>query len=72
MSLATASLPSDPDELRAFAVALQAEVYAKTLHIDKLKTELAALRRARFGRSSEKLDRAIERVELAVSDLEEN
>ena len=83
MSLATASLPSDPDELRAFAAALQgeikreiaardAEIYAKTLHIEKLKAELAALRRARFGRSSEKLDRTIEQLELAISDLEES
>ncbi|MGL4941008.1 MAG: hypothetical protein ACRC44_06630 [Bifidobacterium asteroides] len=53
MSLATTSLPSDPDELRAFAAALQAEIHAKTLHIEKLKAELAALRRARFGRSSD-------------------
>ncbi len=72
MSLATASLPSDPDELRAFAAALQVEVHAKTLYIEKLKAELAALRRARFGRSSEKLDRTIEQLELAISELEEN
>jgi hypothetical protein len=32
---------------------MQAEVYAKTSHIEKLKAQLAALRRARFGRSSE-------------------
>ncbi|TIS49155.1 hypothetical protein [Mesorhizobium sp.] len=57
MSLATAELPSDPDALRAFAAALQAELYAKTLHIEKLKAQLATLRRARFGQSSEKLDR---------------
>ena len=72
MSLAIASLPSDPDELRALAAALQAEVHAKTLYIEKLKAELAALRRARFGRSSEKLDRTIEQLELAISELEEN
>jgi transposase len=29
-------------------------------HIEQLKMQLAALRRARFGRSSEKLDREIE------------
>ena len=48
-----------------------AEVYAKTLQIEHLKAQLAALRRARFGRSSEKLDRAIEQLELTLSDLEE-
>src|SRR5688500_7569064 len=85
MSLASADLPSDPEALRAFAAALQAalaekdqalaardaELYAKTLHIEKLKAQLAVLRRARFGRSSEKLDRAIEQLELLIGDLEE-
>jgi transposase len=78
MSVALSSLPSDPAELRAFAIALQArygalkdEVYAKTLHIEKLKTELALLRRARYGRSSEKLDEKIEQMELHIDDLEE-
>jgi hypothetical protein len=48
MSLPCSVLPSDPDELRAFATALQAEytsvkaaleaeIYAQTLHIEKLK-----------------------------------
>jgi transposase len=78
MSLSTASLPSDFDSLQAFAIALQteiaardAEIYAKTLHIEKLKAQLALLRRARFGRSSEKMDRDIEQLELLIGDLEE-
>jgi transposase len=71
MSLATAELPSDPDALRAFAAALQAELYAKTLHIEKLKAQLLVLRRARFGQSSEKLDRQIDLLELVIGDLEE-
>jgi transposase len=71
MSLATAELPSDPDALRAFAAALQSELYAKTLHIEKLKAQLATLRRARFGQSSEKLDRQIDWLELAIGDIEE-
>jgi len=71
MSLATAELPSDPDDLRAFAAALQVELYAKTLHIEKLKAQLATLRRARFGQSSEKLDRQIDLLELVIGDLEE-
>ena len=78
MSIAVQNLPADPEELRAFAAtlqaqysALQAELYAKTLHIEKLKVQLAALRRARFGRSSEKLDREIEQLELLIDDLEE-
>lgn len=78
MSFAAAKLPENIDELRAFAASLQVEaqiykdeLYAKTLHIEKLKAELAALRRARFGRSSEKLDREIEQGELLLDDLEE-
>jgi transposase len=85
MSLSTTSLPSDFAALQAFAIALQAdnkilettlqardvELYAKTLHIEKLKMQLAVLRRDRFGRSSEKLDHDIEQLELLIGDLEE-
>ena len=71
MSFAAAPLPSDPAALRAFAQALQAEVYAQALHIEKLKAQLAVLRRARFGRSSEKLDREIEQLELLIGEIEE-
>ena len=45
--------------------ALAAEVHAKTLLIEKLRMQLSILRRARgFGRSSAKLDREIEQLEL--------
>lgn len=71
MSLATAALPTDPEELRAFAAALQSELYAKTLHIEKLRGELARLKRARFGQSSEKISRQIDLLELVIGDMEE-
>src|SRR6516225_9736887 len=85
MSLATDPLPANPSALRIFAADLQAElarkdieiaanaaeIHAKTLHIEKLKMQLAVLRRARFGRSSEKLDRDIEQLELLIGELEE-
>jgi transposase len=46
-----------------------AELYSKTLQIEHLKAQLAVLRRARFGRSSEKLDREIEQlVEEGVAE----
>jgi transposase len=48
-----------------------AELYAKTLAIENLRAQLAKLRRARFGRSSEKLDREIEQLELTLGELEE-
>jgi hypothetical protein len=71
MTLTMAPLPETPDELRSFAASLQTELYAKTLHIEKLKMQLAVLRRARFGRSSEKLDSEIEQMELLLGELEE-
>ena len=66
-----AELPTDPDELRAFALAMQAELYAKSLHIEKLKTLLAKLKRRNFGQSSEKLKAEIDQLELMIGDLEE-
>jgi transposase len=48
-----------------------AELYAKTLQIEHLKAQLAVLRRTRFGRSSEKLDREIEQIEMLLGELEE-
>jgi Transposase C of IS166 homeodomain len=70
MSRSAADLPEDPAELRRFAAALAAEVHSKTLLIEKLRMQLAVLRRARFGRSSEKLDREIEQLELLLGDIE--
>lgn len=57
--------------MRREIAARDAEIYAKTLMIEKLKAELAVLRRARFSRSSEKLDRQIEQLELLIGGLEE-
>lgn len=78
MSLSHADLPHDPDDLRRVASELQrdlaalfAEIHAKTLLIEKLKMQLAVLRRARFGRSSEKLDAQVEQLELLIGDIEE-
>src|SRR3954452_17159254 len=85
MTLASADLSTDLEGLRALAAALRAELaekdlalaardaelHAKTLHIEKLRAELAVLRRARFGRSSERLDHAIDQLELAIGALEE-
>jgi len=77
MSLATADLPSDPEALRAFALACQAELKAaqlsvqlRSLEIEKLKFEIARLRRMQFGRSSERITRRIEQLELRLEELE--
>ena len=71
MKIEPVILSDNPDELRAFIRSLQAELYTKTLHVEKLKAQLALLRRARFGQSSEKLDREIDQLELMIGDLEE-
>jgi transposase len=77
MSLAAAELPDDPDALRAFAIACQAELKAaelsvqlRTLEIEKLKAQIAKLRRMHFGRSSERLNRKIDQLELRLEELE--
>ena len=91
MSLAMVDLPSDPDELRAFAQALQAQhaatvtalatseaelraakatIQLTALEIEKLKVQLARLRRMQFGQSSERLSREIEQLELRLEELE--
>jgi transposase len=70
-------LPSEPDALRAIIAAQAAELAAKDAELrsertltEKLKAQLALLRRARFGASSEKIDRAIEQLELALDQIE--
>jgi transposase len=84
MSLASADLPSDPDTLRAFALACQSELAAataelqaarlavqlRTLEIEKLKFQIAKLRRMQFGRSSERVTRQIEHLDLRLEELE--
>ena len=77
MSLATAELPTDPAALRAFALACQSELKAaetavqlKALEIEKLKFQIAKLRRMQFGRSSERITRQIDQLELRLEELE--
>ena len=77
MSLATAELPIDPAALRAFALACQSELKAaetavqlKALEIEKLRFQIAKLRRMQFGRSSERISRQIEQLEFQLEELE--
>jgi transposase len=77
MSLATAELPTDLVSLRAFAQACQDELKAaelavqyKALEIEKLRFQIAKLRRMQFGRSSERINRQIAQLELRLEELE--
>lgn len=45
-------------------------VQLRTLEIEKLKFQIAKLRRMQFGRSSERLGRRIEQLELRLEELE--
>src|SRR3546814_4763699 len=86
MSLDAAALPDDVETLRRLvleqrrqseqlAEQLQqahAGLIEKALEIEKLKAQLAKLRRMTFGHSSERLDRQIEQLELMLGDLEES
>ena len=65
-----ATLPDDPDELRAAAVSLVSLVMSQALTIAKLEHELAGHRRHRFGVRSESLDQlalGLEEQEIAAA-----
>ena len=63
-------LPDDVTTLKAMLTALWAENTAHVLMIEKLKAQLAKLRRMQFGLSSEKLDAAIHQLELMLEEFE--
>jgi transposase len=72
-----ATLPEDPERLREMVRALFAErdlayeaLKLKTLEVEKLKMQLARLRRRQFGQSSEKLAHEIAQLELAIEEIE--
>ena len=63
--------------MRVFALACQGELKAaqlavqvKALEIEKLRFQIAKLRRMQFGRSSERITRQIEQLELQLEELE--
>jgi transposase len=72
-----ANLPNDIEELKRRLIAREAELaaakaglIAKTLEAEKLKFELARLKRMTFGASSERIKREIEQLELKLEELE--
>ena len=50
------TLPEDPTELRAVSELMAVEIKSQAYQIEKLKKELAAHRKARFGSKSETMD----------------
>ena len=70
------NLPDDPAALKAIIAALQAEnakisaiLRAHDQLIQSLRLRIAKLRKQAFGQSSEKIEREIEQLQLALEDL---
>lgn len=84
MPTSFSSLPDDPAELRALVHASRAALAARDEELNEIRAALAQrdreiealkftllkLRRLQFGRSSEKLNVAIEQLELRLKELE--
>ena len=76
MSQTPADLPNDPAILKAMIAALQADnakmsasLRAHDLLVQALRVRIAKLKKQKFGPSSEKIEREIEQLELALEDL---
>lgn len=66
-----AQITSLEAEMQREVAARDEELYAKTLHIEKLRLRLAAMSRARFGQSSERLENdKFAQMELHLEDIE--
>ena len=76
MSNADRVLPNlealNPTELKALIVSQHELIVSRDSEIEQLKLLIAKLRRMQFGRSSEKLDRQIEQLELRLEALQQN
>ena len=77
MPLDPDQLPDDIAALKRLLLAKDAELIAaknglivSSLTIEKLKAQLAKLRREKFGSSSERIERAIAQLELALEEAE--
>ena len=60
----------NPDELRALIISQHEMLAFRDSEIEHLKLLISKLRREQYGRSSEKLDRQIEQLELRLGELE--
>jgi transposase len=76
MSIDAANLPDDPALLKAQIIALQAEnakmsatLRAHDQLVQALRLRIAKLQKQAFGKSSEKIEREIAQLELALEDL---
>ena len=70
MPITPDNLPDDPAALKRIIAAMSQDALTAQAEIARLKFQLARYRRAEFGRSSEKLGRESEQLELALEALE--
>jgi transposase len=77
MQTALEGLPDDPAQLKAIILAqreealrMEASVRAYEALVQALKIRIARLKKQKFGPSSEKTEREIEQLQLALEDLE--
>jgi transposase len=68
--IAPDNLPDDPAALKRIIAGMAQDALTAEAEIARLKFQLARYRRAEFGRSSEKLTRDTEQLELALETLE--
>jgi hypothetical protein len=64
------ALPDDAGALRAIVLAQAAALADQRALIERLRLQLARLRRMQFGRSSERLATEADQLELALEELE--
>lgn len=64
------SLPDDIESLQRLVIEQRAALLTRDVEIEKLKIQLARLKRMQFGRSSEQLDQTIAQLELSLEELE--
>ena len=72
MPIDSAALPDDVDALKRIIGDMARDAVAARAKIEKLRFQLARFRRAQYGRSSEKIERTVEQLELAIETLEED
>jgi transposase len=72
MKLDLSALPDTVEALQMLVREQGVLLQSKEIEIERLTAQLARLKRMQFGRSSEKLDREIEQLELLLDDLYES
>ena len=70
MRISPDQLPDEPAALKQIITAMAQDAIAAQTEIAKLRFQLARYRRTEFGRSSEKMAREAEQLELAIEALE--